>query len=370
MRKITINLAAVAAFCIVVASPALVSSSCATPQTEQEDTTIIQEDLGITALKYSSPKVPSSIEFCGKVIDLSRFDRHERMDRELLAFTYMHSTSLQMLKKANRYFPIVEPILKENGIPDDFKYLMVIESNMNPTARSSAGAAGLWQFMQGTGRDYGLEVNNNVDERYHIEKATRSSAGAAGLWQFMQGTGRDYGLEVNNNVDERYHIEKATRAACRYLKDAYAKYKDWVAVAASYNAGQARIASQLAKQDVDDSLDLQLVEETARYVYRILAAKQLFSAPTTFGFRLRASDLYPPIPYTEVTVTKGIADLARFARSKGINLAILKNMNPWLRETSLSNHSGRTYVIKIPTKEGMTYDPKKTVAHDKRWVIE
>ena len=112
------------------------------PQTEQEDTTIIREDLGITALKYSSPKVPSSIEFCGKVIDLSRFDRHERMDRELLAFTYMHSTSLQMLKKANRYFPIVEPILKENGIPDDFKYLMVIESNMNPTARSSAGAAG------------------------------------------------------------------------------------------------------------------------------------------------------------------------------------------------------------------------------------
>ena len=229
MRKITINLAAVAAFCIVVASPALVSSSCATPKTEQEDTTIIREDSGITALKYSSPEVPASIEFCGKTIDLSRFDRHERMDRELLAFTYMHSTSLQMLKKANRYFPIVEPILKENGIPDDFKYLMVIESNMNPTARSSAGAAGLWQFMQ--------------------------------------GTGRDYGLEVNNNVDERYHIEKATRAACRYLKDAYAKYKDWVAVAASYNAGQARIASQLAKQDVDDSLDLQLVEETARYVY-------------------------------------------------------------------------------------------------------
>jgi len=123
MRKITINLAAVAAFCIVVASPALVSSSCATPKTEQEDTTIIREDSGITALKYSSPEVPASIEFCGKTIDLSRFDRHERMDRELLAFTYMHSTSLQMLKKANRYFPIVEPILKENGIPDDFKYL-------------------------------------------------------------------------------------------------------------------------------------------------------------------------------------------------------------------------------------------------------
>lgn len=332
MRKLTINLAAVAAFSFVVASPACVGSSCATPTTEQEDTTLLREDLGITALKYSSPEVPASIEFCGKTIDLTRFDRHERMDRELLAFTYMHSTSLQMLKKANRYFPIVEPILKEYGIPDDFKYVMVIESNMNPTARSSAGAAGLWQFMQ--------------------------------------GTGRDYGLEVNSNIDERYHVEKATRAACRYLKDAYAKYGDWVAVAASYNAGQARIASQLAKQDVDDSLDLQLVEETARYVYRILAAKQMFRNPSAFGFRLRASDLYPPIPYTEVTVTQGIDDLTRFARSKGITLALLKNMNPWLRENSLSNHSGRTYVLKIPTREGMNYNPKKTVPHDRRWVIE
>ena len=332
MRKITINLAAVAAFCIVVASPALVSSSCATPKTEQEDTTIIREDSGITALKYSSPEVPTSIEFCGKTIDLSRFDRHERMDRELLAFTYMHSTSLQMLKKANRYFPIVEPILKENGIPDDFKYLMVIESNMNPTARSSAGAAGLWQFMQ--------------------------------------GTGRDYGLEVNNNVDERYHIEKATRAACRYLKDAYAKYKDWVAVAASYNAGQARIASQLAKQDVDDSLDLQLVEETARYVYRILAAKQLFNAPTTFGFRLRASDLYPPIPYKEVTVNTSIDDLNDYAKSQGITYAQLRDANPWLRDTSLKNKTGKTYILYIPTQEGMYYNPQKTVAYNKQWVID
>lgn len=332
MKKLTINLAAMAAFSIIAVAPALVGSSCVTPQAEQGDSVSVQKDLGITALKYSCPEVPASIEFCGKVIDLTRFDRHERMDRELLAFTYMHSTSLQMLKKANRYFPVVEPILKENGIPDDFKYLMVIESNVNPTARSVAGAAGLWQFMQ--------------------------------------GTGRDYGLEVNNNIDERYHVEKATRAACRYLKDAYAKYQDWVAVAASYNAGQARIASQLAKQDVDDSLDLQLVEETARYVYRILAAKQMFSNPATFGFRLRASDLYPPIPYTEVTVTKGINDLARFARSKGITLAILKNMNPWLRETSLSNRSGRTYVLKIPTKEGMTYHPQATIPHDKRWIVE
>lgn len=333
MRKYTVNLTAAMLFGIAVASPALVSSSCATPQAEQEDSTRVhREDTGSTALKFSTHEVPAEIEFCGKTIDLRRYDRHERMDRELLAFTYMHSTSLQMIKKANRYFPVVEPILKENGIPDDFKYLMVIESNLNPNARSSAGAAGLWQFMQ--------------------------------------GTGRDYGLEVNANIDERYHVEKATRAACRYLKDAYAKYNDWVAVAASYNAGQARIASQLTKQDVDDSLDLQLVEETARYVYRILAAKTMFAHPAAFGFRLRAADLYPPIPYTEVTVTGGIANLAQFARNKGITLAILKNMNPWLRGTGLTNHSGRTYKLKIPTREGMFYNPKAVVPHDRRWVVE
>ena len=143
-----------------------------------------------------------------------------------------------------------------------------------------------------------------------------------------------------------------------------------MAVSAAYNAGQGRISSQLEKQLASHAMDLWLVEETSRYMFRLLAAKEIFNNPQRYGFLLKREHLYPPIPYTEITVTKGIADLARFARSKGINLAILKNMNPWLRETSLSNHSGRTYVIKIPTKEGMTYDPKKTVAHDKRWVIE
>ena len=225
---------------------------------------------------YSTHEVPSSVTFCGKSIDLTRYDRYERMDRELLAFTYMHSTSIQMIKKANRYFPIVEPILKANGIPDDFKYLMVIESNLNPNARSGAGAAGLWQFMQ--------------------------------------TTGREYGLEVNKNIDERYHVEKATEAACKYLKDAYDKYQDWIAVAASYNAGQARISSQFEKQQVDDMLDLFLVEETARYVYRIIAAKIMFSNPSAFGFRLRTKDLYMPIPYKEVTVNTGISNLAEWAK--------------------------------------------------------
>ena len=281
---------------------------------------------------YSTHDVPSSVTFCGKNIDLKRYDRYERMDRELLAFTYMHSTSIQMIKKANRYFPIVEPILKANGIPDDFKYLMVIESNLNPNARSSAGAAGLWQFMQ--------------------------------------TTGREYGLEVNKNIDERYHVEKSTEAACKYLKDAYTKYQDWIAVAASYNAGQARISTQFEKQQVDDMLDLYLVEETARYVYRIIAAKIMFSNPSAFGFRLRTKDLYMPIPYKEVSVNTGILNLAEWAKKQGITYALLKNMNPWLRDNFLQNVSKRTYTLKIPTAEGMKHDPKKVKVHDKRWVVE
>ena len=281
---------------------------------------------------YSTHEVPSSVTFCGKSIDLTRYDRYERMDRELLAFTYMHSTSIQMIKKANRYFPIVEPILKANGVPDDFKYLMVIESNLNPNAQSGAGAAGLWQFMQ--------------------------------------TTGREYGLEVNKNIDERYHVEKATEAACKYLKDAYDKYQDWIAVAASYNAGQARISSQFEKQQVNDMLDLFLVEETARYVYRIIAAKIMFSNPSAFGFRLRTKDLYMPIPYKEVTVNTGISNLAEWAKKQGITYALLKNMNPWLRDNFLQNVSKRTYTLKIPTAEGMKHDPKKVKALDKRWVVE
>ena len=291
-----------------------------------------QNQTGTTALNYSSPTVPESVMFCGKSIDLTRFDRHERMDRKLLAFTYMHSTSLQTIKRANRYFPIVEPILKEYGIPDDFKYIMAIESNCSPLARSVAGASGLWQFMQ--------------------------------------TTGREYGLEVNKNIDERYHVEKATVAACKYIKNSYEKYNDWIAVAASYNGGQARIAKQMESQQIDETLDLHLVEETARYVYRIMAAKILFSNPSAFGFRLKADDLYVPIAYKEVTVTTGIANLAEWAKKQGTTYALLKNLNPWLRDNFLQNVSGRTYVLKIPIMEKMRYTPGTIIPHDKRWIVE
>lgn len=291
-----------------------------------------QANTGTTALFYSCPQVPESVILFDKTIDLTRFDRHERMDRELLAFAYMHSTSIQTIKRANRYFPIVEPILKEYGIPDDFKYLMAIESNCSPLARSHAGASGLWQFMQ--------------------------------------STGREYGLEVNKNIDERYHVEKSTIAACKYLKAAYTKYNDWIAVAAAYNGGQARIAGQMSKQQVDETLDLYLVEETARYVYRIMAAKIMLSNPSAFGFRLKASDLYMPIPYKEVKVTTGISNLATWAKKQGTTYALLKNLNPWLRDIFLQNVSGRTYLIKIPMQEGIHYHPNKVIPHDKRWIVK
>lgn len=278
------------------------------------------------------PDVPEQATFDGETIDLRRYDRHERMDRELMAFTFMHSSTLLMIKRANRYFPIIEPILKANGIPDDFKYLMVIESSLNTLARSPSGAVGLWQIMP--------------------------------------ATGREFGLEVNDNIDERYDIKKATLAACKYFKQAYAKYGDWMAVSAAYNAGQGRISSQLDQQLASHAMDLWLVEETSRYMFRLLAAKEVFSNPQRFGFLLKKEHLYPPIPYKEVTVNTNIENLGEYAKQNGITYAQLRDANPWLREPSLKNKSGKQYVIQIPTQKGMNYNPKETVPYNKQWVID
>lgn len=279
----------------------------------------------------TSPTVPGKVNFAGQEIGLQRYDLRERMDRELMAFTYMHSSTLLSIKRANRYFPVIEPILKANGIPDDFKYLALIESGLNPIARSPAGAIGLWQFMP--------------------------------------NTAKQFGLEVNNNVDERYHVEKATVATCKYLKQAYKKYNNWICVAASYNAGQGRISSELNKQLATQAMDLWLNEETSRYMFRLLAAKQVVNNPQQYGFLLKREHLYPSIPYTEVTLTTGIANLAQFAKDKNITFAQLKDANPWLRDTSLINKSGKSYLLKIPTRAGMYYDPKKTIPYNKNWII-
>lgn len=281
---------------------------------------------------YTCVSVPRQIVFCSDTVDLTRYDRRERMDRELMAFSFMHSTSIQTIKRANRYFPVIVPILKENGIPEDFKYLMAIESACNPLARSGAGAAGLWQFMP--------------------------------------VTGKEYGLEINSHVDERYHVVKSTYAACKYLRDAYNKFGDWISVAASYNAGQGRISQQQERQYTDETLDLYLVEETARYIYRIFAVKLLFDNPEAFGFRLKSSDLYPQIHYRTVKVSETITDLARFAKSQGTTYALLKNLNPWLRNTSLPCKNGKEYIIMLPDNDKMNYNPDLTLPYDRKWVVD
>lgn len=280
-----------------------------------------------------SPETPATVVFADEVIRLDRADLRERMDREITAFTYSHQLTLLMIKRANRYFPIVEPILKECGVPDDLKYLMVIESNLSPLARSAVGAAGLWQFMQ--------------------------------------ATGRRYGLEVNENIDERYNIEKATRAACAYLKESYEMYGDWMTVAASYNAGQNGISRRLEQQGVANAMDLWLVEETSRYMFRILAAKMVLENPKAYGFMLRCAQLYPYIPpKLIVTTTEQIDDLTAFAKKYGVTIAQLKEENPWLREYTMNNKSGRTYHLRIPNADALHYDPNKTKAHNSAWVVD
>lgn len=258
-----------------------------------------------------SPSVPAKVEFAGSTIDLARSDRYERMDREILSFTYSHINTMLQMKRANRLFPIVEPILKECNVPDDFKYLMIIESNGDIYARSPAGAAGLWQFME--------------------------------------ATGREHGLEVNSSIDERYHIEKATRAACKYLKDAYAEYGDWLTVAASYNCGKANVSKRIDVQKQQHAINLALLPETSRYIFRLMAMKMVFENPQKYGFQLNESDLYKPIPIlTTLQVDTTITSLPDLAAKHGLNYMQLRDANPWMRSTTLPNKSRRKYEIKIP----------------------
>lgn len=266
---------------------------------------------GLSANAAAQPPVPSKVVFAGQTIMIDNQERYERLDRELLSFTYMHTTSTLMLKRSERWFRQVVPILRQYGIPEDLKYLMVIESNLDPKAYSSAGAAGLWQFTK--------------------------------------ATGKEYGLEISSEVDERYNTAKATEAACRYLKKAYDKYGDWMTVAASYNAGQNGISQKIEQQKQMCALDLWLVEETSRYMYRLMAVKMMFENPEAFGFSIRAEDRYPYIAPAKTVMTNGsIEDLVQFALDNGVTYAALKRENLWLRDSKLTNPTGKTYKIAIP----------------------
>ena len=278
------------------------------------------------------PDVPSQVEFAGEIIELDRFDMYERYDRELTSFCYTHSNTLLILKRANRYFPIIAPILEKNGIPVDFIYLAAIESYLNPRAVSYAKAAGLWQLMP--------------------------------------GTAKQFGLEVNDFVDERYNLEKSTEAACRYLKSAYDKYGSWATVAASYNAGMGRISNELDKQQELNSFDLWLNDETSRYVFRVMVMKEILSNPYRYGFAVKKKQLYQPIRTHAVVVNTAIDDLAQFAKEQGITYAQLKEFNSWLRDRKLPNKTGKEYKLLIPYKEDLYYSTRKVKVYHKNWTVD
>ena len=254
---------------------------------------------------------PIKLHFSGEETPLKISDVKERFDRELLVNVNLHASTILAIKRANRAFPVIEPILKKNGIPDDFKYLAVIESGL---------------------------VN------------VVSPAGARGIWQFMPETAKERGMEVTENVDQRYDLEKSTEAACSYFLSAKGKFGSWTLAAASYNGGMTGVNKQIGIQKVSNYYDLLLTEETSRYVFRILALKEIMENPIKYGFTIAPEDLYKALPTRKIEIDSSITDLADFAKEQGINYKILKIHNPWLRETKLLNETGKKYQIEIPLK--------------------
>ncbi len=261
--------------------------------------------------KIISPPLPKKISFCGERVPLENWDVKERFEKELIINTYYHSSTILYLKRASRWFPVIQKILRKYRVPDDFKYMAVAES--------------------------GLE---NVV----------SDAGATGFWQLMKNAARKYGLEVNKQIDERYNVEKSTVAACKYLKDAKAKYGSWTLAAASYNLGTNGIDKQIEREKTHNYYNLVLNDETSRFVFRILAIKQVMRHPRLYGFDLKSKDLYPQLRYFVVKVNRSVKHWADFAKRYGYNYRILKMFNPWLRENYLKNKKRKTYYIKLPVK--------------------
>ncbi|MBO4870979.1 MAG: lytic transglycosylase domain-containing protein [Muribaculaceae bacterium] len=283
-------------------------------------------------LTVVNPEVPMSVTFAGKNIDFDRVDMAEKLDRELTSIIYGQTNMLMCFKRANRYFGPMERILREQGVPTDFLYLACTESTMDPNAYSTAKAAGIWQLLA--------------------------------------ETGRQYGLEVNDEVDERYDPERSTVAACKYLKAAYAKYGDWPTAAASYNAGMGRISSELSKQGQSSSFNLWINQETTRYVYRILSYKLIMENPQKYGYRLKRKDLYQPMRYTEEEVMTSVESWVGWAKQRGLTYAQLREANPWIRSTKLTNTSGKTYRVRVPKSDDMYRSKRRVVVYNPKWVVD
>ena len=267
--------------------------------------------IGIENEAYSvqGVSIPERVTFAGEPLPLDLFDVREALDRELLSNAYFHSQTIRLIKLANRYFPQIEPVLKKNLVPDDFKYLAVAESGLSQAV---------------------------------------SPAKAVGFWQLLKGTAGDYGLTVNAEVDERYHVVKSTEVACSYLIDSYKKYGNWTMTAASYNVGRRGVDRQIDRQKKQNYYDLLLNEETARYLFRVVAFKMIFEDPAAYGFNLSDADLYPEIPVYSVEVDSAVADFADFAADHQTNYKILKYLNPWLRDNKLTNSGQKKYEILLP----------------------
>jgi len=268
---------------------------------------------GVLPQKITSSSLDKNYSFAGEFLPLENFDVRERLDRELTVNSYYHSSTLLLLKRAKRYFDIMDPILKEEGVPKDFKYVAVAESALS--------------------------------------NAT-SPAGAKGFWQFMERTGEHYGLEVNRDIDERFHLEKATRAACQLIKDYYGRFGSWSLAAMAYNGGETRIARSLREQKAEHFYELNLNEETMRYLFRIIALKEIMSQPEKFGYLIEVKDQYSELPaYKVLEVDTTIADLGAFAEAQQISYRMLKVYNPWMLTGRLPNRSGKLYEIKVPFPE-------------------
>lgn len=278
------------------------------------------------------PDVPQLVAFAGDTISFDRIDMAERLDREMTSIVYGHLSTLTCLKRANRYFPVIAPVLAEQGVPLDMLYLAVTESMMDPVIKSSAGAVGLWQLLA--------------------------------------PTARQYGLEVNDDVDERCDPVKSTIAACQYLKSARARYGNWATACASYNAGMGRISGELSRQRQESSFDLQLVNETSRYVFRIIAYKLIIENPKRYGYCMRADQLYQQVECREVEVKTSIASWVDWAIEQGITYAQLRDANPWIRSNRLPNAGGKTYRVRVPNPESLLVSKRQVKVYNPVWVVD
>jgi membrane-bound lytic murein transglycosylase D len=267
-------------------------------------------------------KLPDKVTFAGERMPLENFDTRESLEREILTSAYRHSSTIMIIKRANRYLPVIEKILRKNNIPDDLKYLAAAES----------------------------EFSNMI-----------SPVGATGFWQIMPESGREEGMEIDNEVDERYDLEKSTQFACEYFQKSYEKYGNWTLAAASYNGGRAAIDEQIQIQNQNNYYDLLLSEETARYIFRAVAYKLIITDPGNFGFTLDKDDLYPELKYFEVKVDSAIASFSMFAEMYGTNYKLLKFLNPWLRKPYLTPKPSKEYLIKIPVAGMRRIEKTKTV---------